>query len=280
MDNIETQLFYTEIYKIDGHNYGSYDENVHNDPRIKQMLSTVSPYIEKYSLLSDASIIEIGCGFGHLNTCHPNWKGFEYSKTAVELAKRIYGNSLNIYEADARDLPLPSNSVDFLFSFAALEHIPEVEKAFSEIERVLKPNGIAVLSPAWNCRAWTVKKLEQRPYAELNWSEKMGKFLIPIRNNLLFRLICSIPSRLFREQFLLLRKKQIKLQYKKLKPDMSLWDKYEHISDDDAFVSIDAHAALVYFATRNWICDSHPTFIKRFSCRGEEIVVRKPEWID
>ncbi len=276
MNKIDTQKLYTEIYKADGHNYGSYNENEHIDSRVSPQLQTIKYYIEKYSLLPNSLILEIGCGLGHLNVCHPNWMGFEYSKTAIDLAKSIYGQKLNITEADARNLPLPSDSVDFLFSFAALEHIPEVEKAFSEIERVLKPNGIAVLCPAWNCRTWTVKKLEQRSYTELSVSEKIGKFLIPLRNNLFFRLLCAMPSRLYREQLFLVRKQQVKLQYRKLSPDFSLWEKYEHISDDDAFVSIDAHAALVYFISRNWRSDSHSNFIKRLSCRGNEIVVRKP----
>ena len=214
--------------------------------------------------------------FLRLHKCHPNWRGFEYSSTAVELAKQLHGKSLNIFEADARHLPMPSNSVDLLFSLAALEHIPQVEKAFLEIERVIKPGGLAILGPAWNCRPWTVKKLQQRPYSELAVSEKAGKFLIPLRNNLIFRLICSVPSRVIGEGRLLLSSKGVALRYRKLEPDFKLWEKYSHISDDDAFVCLDAHAALVYFASRKWTTESHPNFARRFSCRAEVIIVRKP----
>lgn len=76
-------------------------------------------------------------------------------------------------QGDARDLPVPSGSVDFLFSFATLEHVPRVEEAFAEIDRVLAPNGLSLLCPAWNCRPWTVKKLQQRKYCELSLFDKM-----------------------------------------------------------------------------------------------------------
>lgn len=271
----DTKDIYAEVYKTEGHDYGSYQDKLYSDQRSSALLKTITDYMQKYSLNENSSVLEIGCGLGHLNHCHPNWKGLEYSSTAAILAKNLYGDDLNISEGDARELPFTSNSVDFLYSFAALEHIPKVEKAFSEIERVLKPGGVAILSPAWNCRPWTVKKLQQRPYSELKFSEKVGKSLIPLRNNLIFRMLCAFPLRLRREASLLLNLRPCDLQYNKLEPDFSLWNKYKHISDDDAFINIDAHAAIMYFISRKWRCESHPKFINRFGCRGEEIVVKK-----
>lgn len=272
---INTKQLYSDVYKTDGHDYGSFENQKKMRERPNAQLDIIKKYLNKHKIPDDAVVIEIGCGLGHLNSSHPNWKGFEYSNTALTLAKDIYGNNLNIFEGDARALPVESSTVDFVFSFAALEHIPEVENAFKEIERILKPNGIAVLSPAWNCRPWTVKKLEQRSYSELKISEKISKLFIPLRNNIIFRMLCSIPVRLLREVKLSIKKCPLPLEYLKLEPDFSLWEKYEHISDDDAFVSIDAHAALIYFSSRGWVCYSHQNIFKRFTCRGEEIVVSK-----
>jgi SAM-dependent methyltransferase len=212
---------------------------------------------------------------GHLHICHKNWRGFEYSGAAVQLAKERYGQTLNITEADARALPLENGSVDFLASFDTLEHIPDVEKAFDEIVRIMKPGGTAFLMPAWNCRSWAVKKLQMRPYSELSLSEKIGKFLIPLRDNLYFRLGCGLPGRLGREVRLLLGR-EVPIEYRKLSPDFSLWTRYDHAADDDAFAAIDAHAGLAYFVSCGWKTPSHPSFWKRFSCRGEAIVVQKP----
>lgn len=273
---INTKAIYSDLYRPDGHNYGEVKSEGGETERTSEQLEAISNLLKAYRVPKDAHIIEVGCGLGHLHQCHPNWRGFEYSSTAVKLARQLHGNSLSIFEADARQLPMPSNSVDLLFSLAALEHIPQVEKVFFEIERVLKPGGLAILGPAWNCRPWTVKKLQQRPYSELSTTEKIGKFLIPFRNNLIFRLIYSIPSRFLGEGRLLLSSKGLPLRYRNLEPDFKLWERYSHISDDDAFVSLDAHAALVYFASRKWIIESHQNFARRFSCRAEIIVVRKP----
>ena len=266
----DTKELYTDIYRTDGHDYGNTSAF-----RTRHLLGMVNKWISQLDLKDDAVVIEIGAALGQLSGSHQNWRGFEYSATAVQLAKEIHGPSFNISEADARDLPLETNSVDFVYSFATLEHIPEIEKVFLEIERIVKPGGVAMLAPAWNCRSWTVKKLQQRPYSELPVIDKLGKFFIPLRNNLVFRMLGSMPSRIYREIKLVLGA-PVSLDYKKLEPDFSLWEKYPHISDDDAFVSIDAHAALAYFVAKKWEILSHTSFISRFMCRGEEVVVRKP----
>ena len=43
---------------------------------------------------------------------------------------------------DAESLPFPSGSFDVVFGHAVLHHIPDLERAFSEFRRVLKPGGM------------------------------------------------------------------------------------------------------------------------------------------
>lgn len=272
--NEKAKSFYDSAY-AKGHatNYGGTEESFKD--RNAELLVPLNKWLLRCKVAPDSNILEVGCGMGYLWKCHPNWHGIEYSSTAVKRAKEMYGD-IPIQEGDARDLPVNTESVDFLFTFAVLEHVPYVEKAFSEIDRVVRSGGgVALVSPAWNCRPWTVRKLQIRPYSDLKIMEKLEKLLIPIRGNLVYRAICSIPSRLAREIKLVL-KKEVSLEYKDLHPDLSLNDRYPHISDDDAFVSIDAHAALVWFKSRGYTCISHPRFLDRITVRGEEIVVRKP----
>jgi len=47
--------------------------------------------------------------------------------------------------ADMTELPFDDRSFDFIFASHVLEHIKDDEKALSEISRVLKPGGVAVL---------------------------------------------------------------------------------------------------------------------------------------
>lgn len=49
------------------------------------------------------------------------------------------------HNADLRQLPFPNASYDFLIASHVLEHIKEDRQALSEIRRVLRPGGIAVL---------------------------------------------------------------------------------------------------------------------------------------
>jgi ubiquinone/menaquinone biosynthesis C-methylase UbiE len=273
MQHTDSKKVYNEVYKTSNANYGGVGRDV--GERFSLQLKVIKRFITALGIDNESTVLEVGCGLGRLHDCHPKWHGIEYSGTAVVEGKNQFGERLNIMEGDARNLPVQDSSVDLYFSFAALEHVPEVEKAFLEIERVVSRGGFAVLSPAWNCRPWTVKKLEQRPYGELSFAAKVGKLLIPIRNSLAYRFLWNLPSRLSREVMLFFGVKNIRLSYLALEPDFSLWTQYPHISDDDAFVSMDAHAAITYFASRGWGTISHPNFRSRFFCRGEEVVVQK-----
>jgi SAM-dependent methyltransferase len=46
---------------------------------------------------------------------------------------------------DIQHLPFDSNTYDFVYASHVLEHVPDDEKAISEIRRILKPNGMAIL---------------------------------------------------------------------------------------------------------------------------------------
>ena len=127
-------------------------------------------------------------------------------------------------------------TIEGIFSWAALEHVISPEIAFQEIDRVLKKGGHALIAPAWNCRPWIVKKLEDRSYSVLSISESIGKFLIPLRELIIVRALIAFPKRLWGELGLLTGLKQ-PLRYRALSPRWDLIEKYGHVSDDDAAVS-------------------------------------------
>jgi SAM-dependent methyltransferase len=228
-----------------------------------------------HDISQQATILEIGCGMAYLRDVHPNWAGIEFSATAVARVHEKYGADCGVRQGDATRIDFPDGSLDFVYSFATLEHVPDIELAFEEILRVTAPGGLIVLAPAWNCRPWTVKKLQIRPFSDLNAQERVEKALIPIRENLLWRALCSMPARLGRELQLARKVEKIPLDFTPLTPDFSLNERYPHISDDDAFVSIDAHAALAWFISRGCTANSHPSPISRIAVRGEAVVFVK-----
>lgn len=67
------------------------------------------------------------------------------------------------HNVDLQRLPFDSGTYDFIFASHVLEHIPDDEKAISEIRRVLKPNGIAIL-PVPIVAEKTIEYSEPNPF--------------------------------------------------------------------------------------------------------------------
>jgi SAM-dependent methyltransferase len=223
-------------------------------------------WLERCRVSSEARVVELGCGVGPISGIHPGYIGLEFSGRALRafprLARRV--------NADMQRLPFKDDSVDFIFSWAAIEHVPRPEQVFEEVSRALKPGGVAVLAPAWNCRPWAAKGLPIRRYGDLGLADKLRKVSIPLRNHILWRAAWAVPSRLLREGMALLG--PTRFDYKRLEPNL---EEYVY-TDCDAFTSMDPHAAILFFETRGWQVLSHPTVKARVTSRHEPVVVRKP----
>lgn len=66
------------------------------------------------------------------------------------------------HNVDLQDLPFDDVSYDFVFASHVLEHIHNDNKAIEEIRRVLKPNGMAILSVPLICEK-TIEYPEPNP---------------------------------------------------------------------------------------------------------------------
>jgi SAM-dependent methyltransferase len=213
---------------------------------------------------SDGPVLELGCGHGTLARVAPHYVGIDLAFTPL-LATR--GKSV---QGDMERLPFRDGSIAFVFSWAAIEHVPHPERVFVEIERVLRPGGTALLAPAWHCRPWAAEGLEFREYASLSRGAKIRKSLIPLRNSIAWRALFEIPRRVVAELAAVLRKPPF--SYHRLKPNLR-----EYVGTDcDAFTSMDPHTAILYFRGRGWEVPSHPTRAARMLVRNGAIVVRKP----
>ena len=67
------------------------------------------------------------------------------------------------FKVDIQDLPFSDESYDYVFASHVLEHVPDDDKALSEIRRILRPNGIAIL-PVPLVTEKTVEYPEPNPY--------------------------------------------------------------------------------------------------------------------
>jgi len=213
----------------------------------------------------DGPFLELGCGRGALAELSPRYAGVDLSLPALATGRG------RRFCADMERLPVSDESMTFVFSWAALEHVPHPERVLAEVERVLRPGGVALLAPAWHCRPWAAEGLEFRPYRALRPGQRVRKRLIPLRNALWWRAMFEMPRRLVRE-WRLRRGTPLPFHYRRLQPNL---DEYVG-TDSDAFVSMDPHAMAVYFASRGWEVISHPDRAARLRARHEPVVVRRP----
>jgi ubiquinone/menaquinone biosynthesis C-methylase UbiE len=97
-------------------------------------------------------VLDVGTGSGmqlyRLQRLGREILGFDISEGLVEKARdkfRRYPN-IKLFIADATAIPLPDESVDCVSSYGEVySHINNVEKAFAEVGRVLKPGGVFAL---------------------------------------------------------------------------------------------------------------------------------------
>ena len=219
--------------------------------------------LEWLAQADDGIALELGCGRGKLAHIAPRYAGIDLAFAPL---RTMNGRGV---QGDMEQLPFRDASVSFVFSWAAIEHVPHPERVFAEIERVLRSGGMALLAPAWHCRPWAAEGLEFRPYSALTFTQRVRKALIPFRNAVAWRALFELPQRVARELLALVRTPRF--TYKRLTPNLT-----EYVGTDcDAFTSMDPHAAILYFAKRGWTIVSHGTWTSRMLVRNGAIVVRK-----
>jgi SAM-dependent methyltransferase len=76
----------------------------------------------------------------------------EYTESVADVAK---ARGIKAIRADARDLPLGSDTCDLVTAFDVLEHIDEDYLAAAEIARVLKPAGTALIAVPCDMALWS-----------------------------------------------------------------------------------------------------------------------------
>lgn len=103
-------------------------------------------------LEKDRIIFDFGCGRGsilrEMAVINPDARyiGVDVSETALNQARRNLPDKVFYKISDGGKIPLENESVDFVFSSEVLEHIYDVENAFSELKRILKPGGRILLT--------------------------------------------------------------------------------------------------------------------------------------
>jgi len=108
----------------------------------KYLFRAVQRYLD---VQKGETILEVGCNRGsvvkRMQDRGASAYGVDINPQAV-----ADGVAENLEVMDATDLKFPDTTFDKVYSLHTIEHIPDIKKAISEMERVIKPGGRILLT--------------------------------------------------------------------------------------------------------------------------------------
>lgn len=163
-----------------------------------------SEYFEerlKYKLLSltnikDKVVADLGCGTGFVSLALVNEASIVFSiDNSSNMLKQLKNNisdknykNLYLIKSSLDNLSLFDDSVDVIFINMALHHIKDAKKAISEMHRVLKKDGVVIISDVLEHNGeWAREEMfdEWLGFSNeqiINWLEEAGFKNIQIEN--------------------------------------------------------------------------------------------------
>lgn len=110
-------------------------------------------YYSVLNLVKDKVVLDAACGVGYGTALMSEMAEFVYgidiSEESIRAAEEEYnGSKMKFIQSSIECIPLSNHSVDVVVSFETIEHVGEdIQVQFMmEIKRVLKPNGILIIS--------------------------------------------------------------------------------------------------------------------------------------
>jgi len=115
------------------------------------------PYLEGYlpASFDGAEVLEIGLGYGTLSAAiiarGASYHGLDIAEGPVEMVRHrleLAGQTdgrERVVRGSALDIPFPGERFDYVYTIGCLHHTGDIPRAVSEVHRVLKPGGTAVV---------------------------------------------------------------------------------------------------------------------------------------
>jgi SAM-dependent methyltransferase len=155
-------------------------------------------------------------------------------------------------------MPFRDGEFDVAWSIWVYEHIPNPEAALYEIRRVVKPGGLILMLPAWDCKPWAADGYEARPYSDFPVGGKLIKASITFRKSVGFWYAAKVPSRIVRSAAPLFG--PTRFHYRRLTPNYKeYWQ-----ADSDAVNNLDSLEMAMWFESRGDTCLTCPRGWQRY----------------
>jgi ubiquinone/menaquinone biosynthesis C-methylase UbiE len=132
------------------------------------------------------TLVEVGAGYGRLADIYSGYQRvvlLDYARSQLEEAQRYLSHPERylFVVADVYRLPFVDNLFDALTMVRVMHHLVDVPRALAELQRVIRPQGVAILEHAskfnlkaiarWFLRrqAWNPFDLQPVEFVELNF---------------------------------------------------------------------------------------------------------------
>ena len=124
-------------------------------PELHRPSLMYAEHVTRYAAARDAvrgrRVLDIASGSGYgshlLSADAASVVGVDVNPDAVAYASRTYRrDNLEFRVGDAERIPLDDDSVDVVVTFETIEHVADYRQFLSEIDRVLAPGGVALIS--------------------------------------------------------------------------------------------------------------------------------------
>ena len=121
-----------------------------NEKYFEQRVADTSNYRKLFSpfvAFEGKTVLDLGCNRGYLLHSFLQHEKFEaigadlvsyYLKDAV----RDYGDHIQFVQSTPTSIPLPSESVDIVYTIDTMEHLSKPREILGDVFRVLKPGGV------------------------------------------------------------------------------------------------------------------------------------------
>lgn len=108
-------------------------------------------YAFSKNLVKDKNVLDAACGEGYgsnlLSQYATKVTGLDIDANTIDHAKKRYQRkNLKFIQASCIKLPFESDSFDIVISFETLEHLEQQKEMLSEFNRILKSNGLLIIS--------------------------------------------------------------------------------------------------------------------------------------
>ena len=222
-----------------------------------QVEKNVADFVQTYHL-QNARVLDVGAGSGLLQDQVKDYTGLDLSATARGYFHKPF------VQADARAMPFADASFDAVWSIWVLEHVPNPEMALAEMRRILKPNGLLLLWPAWRVSPLAAQGYRARPYSDFDIGGKIIKATSGLSDSRGFEASYTFPARLIRWITYNTTQQPTAFHHRTLFPNYEqYWE-----ADADAVNSLDRYETYLWFKSRGDLC---------LNCASEWDILRTQE---